>query len=408
MVKGRQQLTELFQQHRSRNITPNETNTLHARKEHQRALVSSRDDVRSLTRAFEAFTALQHVQLNPVLDTAMVHLLNLLENRQIQGGGLEHLVQLKWTPACKHGLYSLGQALATSHSKCNKISIPAMDQEAALALCSSHVPRLAAFAHNLTSLILQFATADVENLSQLAPYFGRFLSETMNLEAVHIGFPMSQPLDVRLEDVFHGIKWPKLRALGIQAWRLAPQDIIDIARRHRKSLRGLRLREVLLKEGRWSDILQMLRNEMGVLEWVSLRRIDYASHFDNVQAGQGFEIGDEDDEPDHQAFGMMNIDASSSDEEDGGESDDRGDDEMSTIAVLGEDSGNDSGVSNEGSDHNPVADELDLPVSSDTTAAPHLEPSSASANELGDDGVAVAGRQTTKAWEAWVTARSAN
>ena len=338
----------------------------------------------------------------------MVHLLNFLENRQIQGGGLGHLVQLKWAPACRHGLYSLGQALATSDSKCNKISIPAMDQEAALALCSSRVPPLSTFAHNLTSLILQFATADAENLSQLAPYFGRFLSETTNLEAIHIGFPMSQPLDVRLEDVFHGIKWPKLRALGIQAWRLAPQEIIDIARRHRRTLRGLRLREVLLKEGRWSDVLQMLRNEMGLLEWVSLRRIDYASHFDNVQAGQGFEIGDEDDEPDHQAFGLMNIDASSSDEENDGESEGQEDDEASAIAGGGEGSGDDSGVSNEGSDHNPVADQLDLPLSSDPTAARPLEPSSASANELGDNGVAVAGRQTTKAWEAWVTARSAH
>lgn len=371
-------------------------------------MVSSRDDVKSLTRAFKAFTALQHVQLNPVLDTAMVHLLNLLESRQVQGEDLGHLVQLKWAPACKHGLYNLGQALATSQSKCNKISIPAMDQQAALTLCSSRVPPLSAFAHNLTSLILQFATADIENMLQLAPYFGRFLSETTNLEAIHIGFPMSQPLDVRLEDVFHGIKWSKLRALGIQAWRLAPQEIIDIARRHRKSLRGLRLREVLVKEGRWSDILQMLRDEMEVLEWVSLRRIDYASHFDNVQAGQGFEIGDEDDEPDHQAFGMMNIDASSSDEENAEESDDQGDDEMAPDAGEGEDSGNNSGVSNEGSDHNPVADQLDLPVSSDPTAARPLEPSSASANELGDNGVAVAGRQTTKAWEAWVTARGAN
>lgn len=371
-------------------------------------MLHSRDDVRSLTKAFTAFTALQHVQLNPVLDTAMVHLLNFLESRETRGEDLGHLVQLRWAPACRHGLYSLGQALASAQSKCNKISMPAMDQESALVLCSGPVPPLSTFAHNLTSLILQFVTADVERLSLLAPYFRRFLSKTSNLEAIHIGFPMAQPLDVRLEDVFHDIRWPKLRALGIQAWRLRPEEIIDIARRHRKSLRGLRLREVLLKEGRWSDVLQMLRGEMQVLDWVSLRRIDYASHFDNLQARQGFEIGDEDDEPDHQAFDMMNIDASSSDEDDGGESEDQADDEMSAATGDDADSGDDSGASNEGSDHNPVADQLDLPLSSEAAAARPLEQSSTSANELGDDGIAVAGRQTTKAWEAWVTARSTN
>ena len=285
-----------------------------------------------------------------------------------------------------------------------------MDQEAALLLCSNPIPHLSTFSHNLTSLILQFATADVQMLSQLAPYFRTFLSETMNLEAIHIGFPMVQPLDIRLEDVFHGIKWPKLRALGIQAWRLGQEEIIDIAQRHQNSLRGFRLREVLLKEGRWSEVLHLLRSEMVVLDWVSLRRIDYAGHFDDVQAGRGFEIGDEDDDddPDHGAFGRMHIDASSSDEDDEEAGEHEAEDEVSlgTIDDLGSD--NESSVSNGESDHNPVADQLDLPISSDDAAARPLEDLSASTNELGDDGIAVAGRQRTKAWKAWVTARSLN
>lgn len=379
---------------------------MHARKEHQQALLSSVDDVTSLTRAFTAFTALQHVQLNPVLDTAMSNLLKFLESRQRQGEGLDNLVQLKWEPACKHGLHSLGHALANSQSKCNKVSIPAMDQAAALALCSSPVPKLSVFAANLTSLILQFVTADLEGLSRLSPFLRDFFTQTMNLEAIHIGFPMMQPLNIRLEDVFHGTKWPKLKALGIQAWRLGPDEIIDIARRHRRTLRGIRLREVLLTDGRWSDVLQMLRSEMGVLEWISLRRIDYASHFDNLQAGQGFEIGDELDDADNQAFGMVRINDSSSDEDDdAGSGESEADAEVSL--GIGEDVGSDddSRASNQGSDHNPAADQLDLPVPSGATAA-RLQRSSTSANELGDDGIAVAGRQTTRAWEAWVTCRS--
>jgi hypothetical protein len=380
--------------------------SLQARKEHQRILVSSRDDIRSLTRAFAAFTSLQHAQLNPVLDTAMVHLSNFLESRERQGEGLGHLVQLDWAPACSHGLQSLSQALANSQSKCNKVSIPAMHQRSALLLSSSPIPRLSTFAHNLTSLILQFATADAEGISLLSAQFRRCLTHTMNLEAIHIGFPMAQPLNVRLEEVFHGIRWPKLRALGIQAWRLGPEEIIDIARRHRRSLRGLRLREVVLKEGRWSEVLQMLRTEMEVLDWVSLRRIDYARHFDNLQAEQGFEIGDDDDDPDHQAFGMMNIDASSSDDENEGSGNEADDDEYPVgVEDLGSE---EDSASNEESDHNPLADQLDLPVSSDATAARSLEQSSTSTEELGDDGIAVGGRQTTKVWEAWVTARHAN
>lgn len=366
-------------------------------------MLDSADDVRSLTKAFTAFTALQHVQLNSVLDTPMTNLLRFLESRERQGEGLDHLVQVKWEPACKHGVHTLGQALATSRSKCTKVSIPAMDQESALALCSSPVPRLSVFAANLTSLILQFVTADEKGLSQLSPYFRRFFTMTMNLEAIHIGFPMVHPLDIGLEDVFHSMRWPKLKALGIQAWRLGPVEIIDIARRHRRTLHGLRLREVLLKNGQWSDVLQTLRTEMGVLEWISLRRIDYASHFDKLQAGQGFEIGDEADDPDHQGFGMIRIDDSSSDE-DGNADDGENEADVEVTPEISEDVGSyNSGSSDEGSDHNPAADQLDLPVSSGSTAAPSQRLSS-SADELGDDGTAVRGRQTTKAWEAWVIA----
>lgn len=403
-MKGHQQLENLFQRHRPRNISPNDINSLHAKCEHQRTLVSSGDDVKSLTRAFAMFTSLQHAQLNPVLDTAMFHLLRFLEGRERQGEGLGHLVELKWAPACNHGLQSLGRALANSQSKCNKVSIPAMDQESALLLPSNPIPRLSTFARNLTSLILQFATADAEGISQLFVPFRRCLTQTVSLEAIHIGFPMTQPLDVRLQDIFHDIRWPRLRALGIQAWRLNPDEIIDIARRHRRTLRGLRLREVLLKEGRWSEVLQMLRTEMEVLDWVSLRRIDYAGHFDSVQAGQGFEISDDGDEPDHQAFGMMAIDGSSSDDDDSQGSEIEAEEDES--AIIGEDLGSEGeSASDEGSDHNPVADQLDLPLLSDGTAARSLERSSTCAEELGDDGVAVNGRQTTRVWEAWVTAR---
>ena len=410
--KGRQGLNEVLQRHKSRTISEADEDLLRSKKEQQQALVSTAEDTKYLTTAFTAFSSLQHVQLNSVVDQPLRNLTELLKAQQRRGVILDHLLQLKWEPACKQGLKALGQALENSRSKCNKISIPAMDQEAASALCFTPPPKLSNFAHNLISLILQFATADVERLTELSPYFKEFFTQAKSLEAVHVGFPPAQRLDLRLDVVFHGITWPRLRALGLQAWCLTPEELSDFVRRHRKTLRGLRLRDSLLKDGRWSDVLQMLRKEMEALDWVSLRRIDYASHFETVQAAGGFEIhddddddGDEDDEdqdPDHEDFGMLLIDANSDDEIDEG-------DEFEPADEGGEgpsediESEADSNASQEGSDHNPEADQLDLPTLPET-AVRSTRRSSMAADELGDDGRAVAGRKVTKAWEAWVLA----
>jgi hypothetical protein len=84
-----------------------------------------------------------------------------------------------------------------------------------------------------------------------------------------------------------------LQAFGIQAWRLDADEIIGLARRHRETLRGLRLRDVLLKDGsRWKDVLAFLRDNMAKMDWVSLRRIDYEKHFDESRI-LGAEIPDE-------------------------------------------------------------------------------------------------------------------
>jgi hypothetical protein len=84
-----------------------------------------------------------------------------------------------------------------------------------------------------------------------------------------------------------------IASFGIQAWRLEAEEIIDLARRHRETLRGLRLRDVLLKDGsRWKDVLAVLRDDMKQLKWVSLRRIDYEKHFDESRI-LGAEIPDE-------------------------------------------------------------------------------------------------------------------
>jgi hypothetical protein len=34
-----------------------------------------------------------------------------------------------------------------------------------------------------------------------------------NIEAVHIGFPSYRPLTLRLEELFHNVKWEKLQGM---------------------------------------------------------------------------------------------------------------------------------------------------------------------------------------------------
>ena len=115
-----------------------------------------------------------------------------------------------------------------------------------------------------------------------------------NMQAVHVGFPSHRPLSLRLEEIFHHVRWEKLLAFGVQGWRLDADEIIELARRHREKLKGLRLRDVLLKDGsRWKDILDFLRREMIRLDWVSLRRIGYAANFDEQLARLGAEVPDD-------------------------------------------------------------------------------------------------------------------
>lgn len=222
-----------------------------------------------------------------------------------------------------------------------------------------------------------------------------------NLQALHVGFPSRSPVDLGLEEIFHSIHWEKLRAFGIQAWRLSGDEIIQLARRHSKTLRGLRLRDVQLREGSmWKDVLLMLRSEMEQLDWVSLRRVDYARHFDEMWA-DSMEVGD------------GSLGGSESDEEHdfpphlslrGSDGDGDGDSEYSGID---EDMDSDNEHSLADTDHGPDANEIAL--SPNTTAslpfcACSRSSDPAGADDLGDNGLFVLYQQR-KFWEKWVIGR---
>ena len=63
---------------------------------------------------------------------------------------------------------------------------------------------------------------------------------------------------------------------------------MHILRRHRKTLKSVRLRMVRLTEGsRWEEVLKVLRLELN-LKWVSLREIGYSARAEDAPGGMQF------------------------------------------------------------------------------------------------------------------------
>jgi hypothetical protein len=233
-----------------------------------------------------------------------------------------------------------------------------------------------------------------EKMRSLSSVFRSIFQAAGNMQAVHIGFPARYPLSLPLETIFHEVQWEKLRAFGIQGWRLNSEEIIGLARRHRKTLRGLRLRDVLLEEGSmWRDVLKMLREEMEQLDWVSLRRAGYATHFDSHVSGT-IELGhepppsDSDDEDEWEAAQPYHEETSSEDEE------------MEEID-------DDSDVESANSDHGPEAHDLaidpDTPLTATYCTCEHHGFSN-DPEDLGDNGRNVSYTQR-KMWEQWAIGR---
>ncbi|MCJ1319152.1 hypothetical protein MMC15_004485 [Xylographa vitiligo] len=392
-VEGRERVGELLH-HANGDLQTLDASFFERKAEAQRSIVRSGEDLRVLKKAMMAFRSLQHVQILRLQDEADRSLLDYLHEND---GAALRLVDLKWTPACTHALRTVGEALAEARSPFTRFSGPMMNPQSVLALKKAIPHTISVLSERLTCLELHFDDPVDLNarMKDLSPLFKLTFASARNMQAVHIGFPSRQPLDLDLEEIFHHIHWEKLRAFGVQAWRLSAPEIVSLARRHSKTLRGLRLRDVQLKDGSmWKDVLAMLRAEMELLDWVSLRRIDYSSHFDEVW-GDSMEVpdyppggaSDSDEEDDFHAHVDLEDDVfESEDEYSDGDSDER---------------------SNADTDNGPDANELAL--SPDTPASlPFCTCSRSSfpttADDLGDNGRFVVYQQR-KFWEKWVIGR---
>ena len=338
-----------------------------------------------------AFRALQHVQILRLQDEADRCLLEYLSDN---GDSATRFVDLRWSLACIHATRTLCQALLESKSQFSRFSGPMMNPGTFAP--GRHFPSIvSSLSERLTCLELHFDMgADLDSrMKELAGLFQVVFHAAKNMQAVHIGFPARQPLRLGLEELFHGVHWEKLRAFGVQSWRLDAEEIIRLAARHRKTLRGLRLRDVQLKQGSmWKDVLAMLRDQMEQLEWVSLRRIDYSNHFDEMWVGSmevpddppgGASDSDDEDFPSHVS---IEDDATFSEHDD----DDIG-----------------SSTSDAHTDDGPNANEFaispDTPASNlFCTCSQNSYP--ASADDLGDNGTFVVYQQR-KLWEKWVVGR---
>ena len=345
-----------------------------------------------------AFVALQHVQVLRLENEADRRLINFLIARHHDNLAGQPAVDLRWKPACYHATKTLAEALMSAKSPFSRFSGPMMSPHSLLSL-QRKVPRtVESLASGLTCLEIHFEDGkDLnERILELAPCFDTVFNSATNLQAVHIGFPTRTPLELSLEDIFHQVRWDRLRAFGIQAWRLDAEEIIKLVRRHRKTLRGLRLRDVLLKQGSlWKDVLSVLRAEMEQLDWVSLRRIDYSIHFDEMSEIAKHSIEVPDDQP---------TSGSNSDDED------EFPNHLNDLNLHDESEGDDSDAnSNADTDNGPDANEIAL--SPDTpTSMPFCTCSRstwpANPDDLGDNGRIVTYQQR-KMWEKWVCGRCA-
>lgn len=261
----------------------------------QNNLIESNHDRTRLRSAITAFSALQEIKLLRLQDAADELLFDFIRDHSL-GYSAAATTRFDWESACSRAVTSLGVALLDSQCAAIRFIGPQISPEATLQLLQAPSTTLAAMGSRLTSLDINFnSNSDITaTMSDLSGVFRRFFTEAKNLVAIHIGFPPKAPLNLEADVIFHGIRWKTLRALSLQGWRLSANDIISLARRHRRQLRDFRLVAVYLRPGgRWDSVLSVLRDEMDHLGRVDLRDIDYTANFDAVSIISGVEVFDD-------------------------------------------------------------------------------------------------------------------
>lgn len=245
------------------------------RSEEQRRIRENGIDKQEIMAALRAFERLEQIRLMRVHDTVEMNWENY--SRTVTELAPHETTHARWAIACDHAATTLAQAFSETDRRPPRISGRALPPQTLRLLLSEggFQTTLPGFARRLDSLELQFI--DRANLDQeiedLSTFFKPAFTAATNVRGLHIGF--TRPVSTPFESMFHDIHWESLLYVGFGAWKLTSEDIIRFVLRHRSSLKAIRLRGVLLKEGSlWTDILRVLRLKVN-LKWVSLRDVGY-------------------------------------------------------------------------------------------------------------------------------------
>jgi hypothetical protein len=323
-----------------------------ARAEEQKRIIMGDVDEIMLTDALSAFRNLQQIRLMRTTDKLDRHWGDFLNSTSTHPTHRREFGTARWTAACERATRVLGRAYFKSNSLANRLSSRFMDPRPTW--LHEHISKAAisSLYARLTCLELQIDDpSDLnEKMNQLSTVFGTLFHGAKRMKGLHIG--LCRPISVPLETVFHNITWIYLSYIGFSRWNLKSDEIIIFVRRHRGSLKQVRFREVRLREGKWLEILKLLRLELK-LTWASFRQVGYEPSIGGgpiPEAGPGG------------GFALLRGPPKGYEEYSSGSSDDIGEHVVTSQGSESdeEDSSEDGGPDAENNDSDDTVEEVDL------------------------------------------------
>lgn len=305
------------------------------RANNQDRIITDQVDASGLVSALTAFKNLEQIRLMPLENDTDKRWLKFLKRYYPEDES-----NFSWTAACERAVNTLVHAVLVSNSNVQRFSCRIMILQAPLSLRQDSAVTVSAGIAKLKCLELHVVDRmDVPEVrAQLSWLCREVLRQAVNLEGLHIGF--RDCVSFQLEAVFNNVTLERLKYVGIHMWSLHEDEIINFLHRHRESIKALRLRNVLLKEGsRWDRILRVIRRELK-LKWISLRGIGYVGA---QRFGAVFDDSDSDSD--------MHLHDDSLDDEEAQTPEAEADNGTS----VNSDTASEVTQANEGSDEDPVA-----------------------------------------------------
>ncbi|KAE9366976.1 hypothetical protein N431DRAFT_81548 [Stipitochalara longipes BDJ] len=276
----------------------------------QKEIVEQKVDVKTLVYALTRFSNLQQLRLMKVVDADDKWDKYLRAHADVAA----EFRPFEWKWAYEHAATTLAFAIQQSHSSIHRFSSRFMDPKTPILVTQGLKRTISSIAERVSVLEFEFRQTDIavtleQKMSQLSALFQVVFNAAIDsLRSLHIGF--TRPVSIPLRDIFHDVHLARLEHIGLHMWQMNGDELLNLLKRHKKTLRSLRLRHVLLRRNLqsdcdWRQVLQFIRLEIRPTGYVSLRGIDYEDdidaangmHFVNIPA-QNNTISDEDSDID--------------------------------------------------------------------------------------------------------------